>query len=143
VLAFGPAAAALLALAGCGGGSSTPTKAQYVAKVNALCATEQQQLTQIALEHVKLSVTLDHANGVREQALMQIEAVKKPSSEAISPEWLQLRRRALELSKKVAAAGPGSSAARPLDREYVVVTNKARALGLAYGLTSCRGFAAV
>jgi hypothetical protein len=137
------AAAALLALAGCGGGSSGTTKAQYVKQVNSICAVEQQQLTQAALERVKLSATLDHANSIREQTLAKIEAVKSPHGEAISPEWLQLRRRALSLAKKIAAAGIGSRAARPLNAEYVNATNKAERLGAAYGLNSCRRFAAV
>jgi hypothetical protein len=134
---------ALLALAGCGGGSSRPTKAQYIAKVNAICATERQQLTQLALAKTKLTETLDRANAAREQIIAQIEAVKTPSREAITPEWLELRKRALSLAKRISAAGLGSRTSQPLNREYVVVSNKTEKLGLAYGLSSCRGFANV
>jgi hypothetical protein len=132
-----------LVLAGCGGGSSAPTKAQYIAKVNPLCAGEQQQLGQAALEKVKIGVTLDHANTIRERSLGEIEAVKQPTNGAIAPEWLQLRKRALVLAKRIAALGLGSVAARPLDREYVVTSNAAERIATAYGLTSCRGFAGV
>ncbi len=136
-------AALSLALAGCGGGSSAPTKAQYLSKVNALCASEQQQLTQAALERVKLAVALDHDVAIRERVLGEIEAVKKPSSEAITPEWLALRRKALALAKRISVLGLGSRAARPLNLEYVLVNNKALRIANEYGLTSCRRFAGV
>ena len=133
----------LIALAGCGGGSSATTKAQYVAKVNALCTSEEQQLTQTALAKGKITAVLDHDIAIREQVLGEIEAVKKPSSEPISPEWLELRRKALALAKRISALGLGSRAAQPLNLEYVTVSNKALRIGNAYGLTACHGFAGV
>ena len=130
-------------MSGCGGGSSAPTKAQYVSKINAICVAEKQQLTQIALAKTKLPVTLERATALREQTLGQIEAVKRPSSEPIAPEWLALRRKALSLAKRIGALGLGARRAQPLNREYVTVTNTAERIALAYGITGCRGFSAV
>jgi hypothetical protein len=137
------ASLALVGLAGCGGGSSAPTKAQYIVKVNAICATEQQQLTQVALAKVKLLTAIAESVRVREAALLKIEAVKSPSGEAISPEWVAQRRRALAATKKISAANLRSAEARELNRAFVASYNSALRLARSYGLTSCRGFSAV
>jgi hypothetical protein len=134
---------ALLLSAGCGGGSSAPTKAQYVAKVNAICANEQQQLFQVGLSKVKLLTALAESIRIREAALSNIEAIKSPSGEAISPEWLALRKRALSASKKISASHLGSREAREQNSIFITSYNSALRLARAYGLTTCRGFAAV
>jgi hypothetical protein len=135
-------AAAIAALAGCGGSSETVTKSSYIAKVNAICTTEQAELRQLALSKTKLGAKVDEANHIREADLAKIEAVKTPGSEAISPEWLSDRKRAGEAARKVSLAGFGSRAARAPSAEFVVLSNEARKLALAYGLSACRGFAA-
>ncbi len=137
-------AVALVAFAGCGGGgSSAPTKAQYVAKVNAICFSEHQQLNQLALTKTRLLAKVSESIVIRERANAKIEAVKNPSSGAISPEWLQARRRALSATKKIAASKPGSSEARAENRAFITAANRALELAHAYGLDYCHGFATV
>jgi len=98
-LGTGLALAAMFALAGCGGGSSTPSKAQYTTKVNAICATEHAEMTQVARSKTKLPAKVNEGNTIREHADAQIEAIKSPKGgEAISPEWMRLRARALALA---------------------------------------------
>lgn len=132
--------AAVVALAGCGG-SSTPTKAQYIAKVNAICATEQHELDQVALASTKLLAKISEAIQIRERANAHIEAVKLPKSEPISPEWIVLRRRAVAATKKIAAAPLRSKEDAVQNRIYITTSNGARKLAIAYGLTSCGRFA--
>jgi hypothetical protein len=139
-VAFVALAVVVLALAGCGG-SSAVTKAQYVAKVNAICTTEQNEMTQLALSSTKIFAKIAEASQIRERTLAKIESVKTPASEAISPEWLELRHRALAVTKKLAALPPGSHEARALNREFITSTNKAQAIATRYGLTACRAFA--
>jgi hypothetical protein len=136
-------ACALPALAaGCGGSGGT-TKAGYVAKVNALCATEKQEIRQLSFSHASLISLVSRDNRVRENVAAQIEAIKPPSSEAISPEWLALRRAAISAANKVAAAGLPSSIARAQGLVFNEESEKARRLAIPYGLTECHGFASV
>src|SRR5207248_11253619 len=89
----------------------------------------------------KLPETLDEANGARERANALIAAVKPPSSEPISPEWLAQRQAALKALKAVSAAGFGTRAARAPGRAYFVANRRAEQLAAAYGLVHCGGFA--
>jgi hypothetical protein len=137
----GLAAAALLALAGCGG-SGAQTKAGYIKQVNPLCETEQNELNQVALRGTKLLVKISEAIQIRERANNNIAAVKHPASEPITPQWLELRTRALSASKKIAAAPVGSAESRRQNAVLIRSGIGAQRIALAYGLTQCRGFAA-
>jgi hypothetical protein len=132
--------AAAVALAGCGGSSET-TKADYIKKVNALCASEKAAMDAIAVAKVKLTVTLDESNRERERANSLIAAVKLPKKEPISSEWLAARQAALKAAKADSAAGFGTKAARGPEREYFAANSRAERLARAYGLTKCVGFA--
>jgi hypothetical protein len=134
LLAF---AGVLLALAGCGG-SSGNTKADYVKKVNALCATEQKEINLLANSHSSLIALVSSENRVREKTAALIEAVKEPSSEPISPEWMNLRRAAIAAANKVAAAGLPSKTANQQTLVFNVATQKARTIASEYGLSECK-----
>jgi hypothetical protein len=135
-------ACALAVFSGCGSGSVS--KADYVKKVNALCAAEDQEIRAAAIgvgPHAGLLAVLDAANAVRAQSLAKIEAVKTPSSGAISPEWLRLRRRALAISRKRSAGGLKRRIPLRESEEYANDGNRALKIALAYGLTKCSGLA--
>ena len=134
--------ATLLVLAGCGG-SSAQTKSGYIKQVNALCETEKRELNQVALRGTKLLVKISEAIQIREQSNNKIGAVKLPASEAITPEWLQLRRLALSAAKKIAAAPLRSAESSRQNAVLITSGNRAQQLGLAYGLKQCHGFSAI
>jgi hypothetical protein len=134
-------AIAAVAFAGCGGGSSALTKAQYIQKVNALCANEKQAMRAVALQQIKPAVALDEAIKAREQADAEIAAVKLPSSGAISPEWLAQREAAVRALKRVSAIGFGKSRSRG-PSPFFRANSRAEVIGKAYGLSECGGFAA-
>jgi hypothetical protein len=142
VIAAAIATLALLALlAGCGSSTATTTKAQYVARVNAVCSNEKQAMRAIALSKITVVANLDETNRAREAALALIEAVPAPKTEAISPEWLSLRRSALAATKRISALGLGKPRARPAQLEYGRLHRRAESIASAYGLTECAGFA--
>jgi hypothetical protein len=139
----GLAGAVLLvaALAGCGGSSAT-TKAQWITKVNAICATEYEELFRVAQSQASYNTRVDEANATRERADAKLVTVKAPKSEAITPEWLLLRQRALVAGKRFAAAKQGSREQEALDVEIAELNNHALQIAKAYGLTECKSFAA-
>jgi hypothetical protein len=132
-----------VALAGCGGsGSSAPTKAEWIQKIDLICSTEKQEITQLAVSRTTLLASASLDNKVREGAATKIEAVKLPGSEAISPEWMKLRRRAIAAANTVAAIGLKGPKLRGESEVFRISSNQAATTALAYGLHDCRGFAA-
>jgi hypothetical protein len=150
-LPVGLAVATALALTGCGGGSSV-SKPQYIARVNALCLKEQRLMGGLAATQNKFKALVEASNRQRERTLAEIEAVPVPSANAISPEWLSLRRSALAAAKEFAALGyegpqtrltPADAAKlRAANRAYFHANDGAAAIARAYGLTNCVRFAA-
>jgi hypothetical protein len=149
-----PGAAALAALAvaalpGCGGSSGPPTKAQYIARANAICRAEQQSLVLLSQSSGSgLQAKLDEANRVRAQTTAKLAALKKPASDAVLSEWLRARVAALSFVRKITlkitegkaeTLGPAGKAA---NSGFIREMNRAAALARSYGLTDCKGFAA-
>jgi hypothetical protein len=141
-LAIALALVLLTALAGCGGGSGKPTKAQYIQRANAVCANEKQAMKTIALSHGSLVAAVDRSNVAREEANVKLAALASPSRGAISPEWLSARREALKAAKAFSAAKAGSAAYRAAGSAYFLASQHAASIAKSYGLAQCGGFAA-
>jgi hypothetical protein len=138
-------AAALIAIgavAGCGG-SSTPTKDEYVAKANAACRALNQSLKSVGENASSIKAKLSEANRVREQANAKLRAIPRPAQAKIPSEWLQLRDAALVAVKKLSTTKPRSRARDTAQAAYLKALEKATTLAKSYGLVTCStGFAA-
>jgi len=138
------AALAVVALVGCGS-SGRPTKAQYIARANALCRAEHQRLISIALSPASsLQAEADEVNRVRAQTNQKLAALKKPVSGGVLSDWLKARAAALSFARKVifGKTKRADPARRAAERGYTRETDRAFALARSYGLTDCKGFAA-
>jgi hypothetical protein len=136
-LAAGVAALAFGALAGCGK-SGPPSKAQYLARADKICANEKQRMNSIALSANTLTEAIDEANQARAQTGAELGKLKKPAASAGINEWLATRSAALALARRLALNKRDKAA----NNAFLRTTLKAESLAKSLGLTSCKGFAA-
>jgi hypothetical protein len=142
--------AALIAIGvvtACGSSSSTAggtsTKAQYVARANAVCRDLNKSLKSVGENASSIKVKVGQANQAREQANAKLRAIPMPAPATIPSEWLHFRETALLAVKKIPKAKPRSQESRAASLAYIKATEKAGALAKAYGLVACStGFAA-
>jgi hypothetical protein len=140
---------ALLAIgviAGCGSsnaGGGTPTKAEYVARVNAACRNLNNRLKSVGENASSIRVKLDEANRVREKANAQLRAIPMPAQAKIPSEWLQLRDASLVAVKKLSKTKPRTQARDAAQAAYLKALEKGGAIAKSYGFVACStGFAA-
>jgi hypothetical protein len=135
-------AVSLFVLAGCGKSApATPTKAQYVAKVNAICLEEKTKMKLLSIERAKL-VGLKDAIALRERTTAKINAVPLPKkSERITPEWMRIRGAMLILAKRISPLPPDSRKLAVPFQQYRSLEVNAEGRAIRYGLFDCTGFA--
>ena len=127
---------ALTAVAGCGK-SGPPSKAQYVARANAVCNDERQGMTSIALQRISLVQAIDESNQLRAQTAARLAKLQKPAASAAISEWLAARATALSAARAVSV----KLRDRAANRTYLRASAKAESMAKALGITSCVGFA--
>jgi hypothetical protein len=128
----------MVALGGCG--SSKPgglTKAQYVARADAICLALEAQSRALSRQAKALLQAIKEITVARERADAQLQAIPKPASESRPAEWLHWRELATADTKKALESKPGSSANRATFVAEHTDLERSRALARAYGLTAC------
>jgi hypothetical protein len=133
--------AAVFVVVAAGGCGSTKaggiTKAQYIARANAVCLAYEAKRQALAASAKTFRIAVSEVNLAHQQSDVQLQAVPKPASDPVPSEWLHWRQLETADTKTTLDTQPGSAAnqaaavAEHTDRE------KARALAKAYGLTVC------
>ncbi len=141
---LGAAAASLVAaavVAGCGsGGSSTagaPTKAQYIARVTAVCTALTERSEAISAGAHNFEAAVREIVDAYEQADRQLRAIALPASSTGPEEWLHWRETATSAMRGAIDAKPYSHARTAASADEFKANEKARALAKAYGLSAC------
>jgi len=138
VLLFG--ALSVTTVAGCG--KSEPTKAQYTARANALCAAEIKSLRRLAeLRHTPDEL-IRESFRIHERANAQLRAIPIPPKEKVPAEWVHVRETAIANARKILTLKPNSRENDAANRAYNRGQAAAVKIALSYGLSECTGFAA-
>jgi len=128
----------MLAVAGCGGGYKTLTKAQYIARAQAVCGTLEHKLQALSTNSEPFPPKIRGAVQARQQATEQLRALSVPSSEKkVASEWLHWREEALAATQTALKTRPDSAANRAAGKKEYEATEKARALAKSAGLPVC------
>jgi hypothetical protein len=147
-------AAAILvvyASAGCGATRSgpAPTKAQFIARADAICRIEEKKFAGVEFRSGVRSVALlrnfprliRKAAAIHEAGNAELESLPEPSGEAATIDrWLTARTVATTVESDLVEAPPGeepATAARALKGELKRTRDIARGLGRSYGLGVC------
>jgi hypothetical protein len=145
----GLGALAALALAGCGAGSprATPTRAEFIARADAICNQETARLSRLAArEHASSSSLTDARRLIRQMATVheaataKLESLSQPSGEATTiTRWLTARTVAatFELDTAEAPSGEGSVAASDIRAALRRAVARVRNLSQSYGFRIC------
>ncbi|HTZ63796.1 MAG TPA: hypothetical protein VMB51_06800 [Solirubrobacteraceae bacterium] len=137
--------AALLAatgvMAGCGsGGSSTtgaPTKAQYVARVTAVCNALMRRTETISEGGHSFEAAVREIVDAHEQADRQLRAIPLPDPSTVPAEWLHWRETATSAMRRAIDAKPYSHERSAASADEFKANEKARAVARVYGLSAC------
>jgi hypothetical protein len=140
-------AAALLALAGCGG-SSAPSKSEYVAKANAVCRELRAELLKVAESEGEIKTKARESVPPREKAQVKLKAITQPKGDKVPAEWLHYRDLAIAAEKELvpligSKQASAAAARRKATLAYFSALKGGLPLAKSYGLTDCStGFAA-
>jgi len=145
-----PCACALITLAGCGAAGHSepaPTRPQFIARADAICAFEQQKLRRAAVfERAPLVAfatnprLIREAVAIRELVNAKLEALRKPKGEAARiATWLTARTVATTLAHDVAEAPVDEypRATREVEEALSRARAAASALSRRYGFKIC------
>ncbi len=128
-------------VAGCGsGGSSTtgaPTKAQYIARVTAVCNELMRHTETISEGGHGFEAAVREIVNAHEQADRQLRAISLPASSTMAAEWLHWRETATSAMRRAIDAKPYSHERTAASADEFKANEKARALAKAYGLSAC------
>jgi hypothetical protein len=127
-----------VAVSGCGSTKAGGiTKAQYVARANAVCLALEARARALGKQANTLKQAIEEITVARQQANAQLQAIPKPASDPRPSEWLHWRELATADTKKALQLKPGATASHAEAVTEHTDLEKARALAGAYGLTAC------
>ena len=134
----------VLAIAGCGGSSKSgpPTKADYVAKANAVCRELVQNITAVGKNKSGVEQKLVELIGPRERADAQLQAIPKFAGDDYSTRWLGVRAQALASLKQIAKHGPFAPQSRAANAAYSAQSAQSATIARNHNLTDCVAFGA-
>jgi hypothetical protein len=136
-LVFG--ALSVTTVAGCG--KSQPTKADYTARANALCAAEVKSLTRLAETRHPPDELIRESFRIHERANAELRAIPIPRGETVPAEWIHLRETAIAAARKTLTSKSHSRENDAANRAYARAEAAALKIALSYGLRGCSGFA--
>jgi hypothetical protein len=133
--------AAVFVVVAAGGCGSTKaggiTKAQYIARANAVCLAYEAKRRVLSASAKTLRIAITEIDLAHRQSDVQLQAIPKPASDPLPSEWLHWRELATADSKKTLETQPGSAANHIAAVAEHTDFEKARAFAKAYGLTVC------
>jgi hypothetical protein len=138
------AAVALAVLAGCGGGGSTSSSADFVADGNQICREDNAKFKEIgAPESSDVRPYLDKIMPLVDEDLSRLQGLSPPSDQtSVYNEWISLLERGTALSKQAQEAPSGDAATKILQGSLALnkqADAKAKELGLDDCLTGAGG----
>jgi hypothetical protein len=129
---------AVVAAGGCGSTKAGGiTKAQYIARANAVCLAYEAKRVALSVSAKTLRIAVREINLAQQQSDVQLQAIPKPGSDPAPSEWLHWRQLATGDTKRALDSQPGSAANQAASLAEHTDREKARALAKAYGLTVC------
>jgi hypothetical protein len=145
----GLGAIAALALAGCGAGGPgpAPTRAEFIARADAICRQETAKLSGLRARErassaspVEARLQVHEVVGTQEAATARLESLSPPAGEATTiARWLTARTVAatFELDTAEAPRGEGSVAGRDIRAALRRAIARVRDLSQSYGFRVC------
>jgi hypothetical protein len=131
---------AVLVVAGCGGSSSTsgaPTKAQYIARVSAVCSALTHRADAISEAAHNFEAAVREVVTAYEHADAQLRAIPRPASDTVPSEWLHWRETGTAAMRRAIDAKAYSHERTVASSEEFKAREKARILAKGYGLAAC------
>ena len=129
------------AAAGCGKSQPQVTKAQYVARANAVCSDVSRKVKALASTGISFAVLAREAVKIRQRANERLADIPVPKGETVPKQWLRLREATLAKARAIFAAKPGSAAYQAARHAYNTADQEVTQVALAYGLRACVGTA--
>lgn len=140
-------AIAVIALTGCGSSgdttqtatrlSQTLTRAQYVARAEAVCRELERRRTRLSANEKPFRQKVREAMRVRKRTNEQLREIPASPAETFAPEWLRFREVTVQATQTTLETKPGSKANKQASEREFQARKKARAIADAAGLTSC------
>jgi hypothetical protein len=141
------ALAVVIALTGCGSAGSTTqtatrssqtlTRAQYLARAEAVCQELERTRTRLSANKKPFPQKVREGIRVRKRTNEQLREIPSSSAEAFVAEWLHFREVALKATQTSLETKPGSEANDRAGQVEFNARRKASAIAEAAGLTSC------
>jgi hypothetical protein len=128
-----------LAAAGCGKSEPQVTKAQYVARANAVCGDTSRRVKalQSSASAIPFAVLAREAVKIRQRANETLAEIPVPKGETVPKRWLRLREATLAKARAIFAARPGSAAYEAARHAYNKADSEVTGVALRYGLVDC------
>jgi len=141
IASWAGALVAITVVAGCGssstGSSGTPTKAQYIARVSAICTALEHRAETISASAHSLEAGIREVVDAYEHADAQLRAIPLPAPGTVPAEWLHWRETATAAARRAIDAPAYSHARTAASHEEFIAKEKARGLAKTYGLAAC------
>jgi hypothetical protein len=132
-------ATALAVAAGCGSSHHPPTKDQYVARANAVCADASRTIKALTRNPLPLRVLAPKVLAVRQAANVRLRAIPLPADSSGPTEWLHLREAALNDAKKIFQEKPQSPAYKAANSRYREAEQRVSEVAVRLGVRQCLG----
>ncbi len=128
----------LVALSGCGSSSSsTPSKQQYLAKVDAVCRKLEQQAGVLTGNSQPFLSKIREVMHAKELGYHQIRAIRMPAQSSVPSEWLHWSELANSAVDEILKTKPHTAANAAANERQFKAAEKARTLARSYGLQTC------
>jgi hypothetical protein len=129
-----------VAVAGCGKSQPQLTKAQYVARANAVCRDVSRRVEALA-SGIPFAVRAREAVKIRQRANERLAEIPVPKGETVPQRWLRLREATLAKARTIFAAKRGSAAYEAARQAYNKADSEVTEVAFRYGLIACVGTA--
>ena len=129
------------AAAGCGKSEPQVTKAQYVARANAVCSDVSRKVKALASSGISFAVLAREAVKIRQRANERLADIPVPKGQTVPKRWLRLREATLAKARTIFAAKPGSAAFQAARHAYNKADSEVTEVAERYGLGACVGTA--
>jgi hypothetical protein len=126
---------------GCGKSQPQLTKAQYVARANAVCSNVSRRVKALTSRGISFAVLAREAVKIRQRANERLAEIPVPKGETVPQRWLRLREATLAKARTIFAAKRGSAAYEAARQAYNTADSEVTEVAFRYGLVACVGTA--
>lgn len=130
-----------MAVTGCGSSSgntsSAPTKAQYIARVNAVCSELEHRADTISEGAHNFEAAVREVVDAYEHADAKLREIPLPASDTVPSEWLHWRETQTAAMRRAIDAKAYSHERTVASSDEFKAKEKAGTLAKTYGLAAC------